>query len=188
MERQIGPLWQELGSGPKGKVPQVVYTIVEVPKGSREKYELDKESGILFLDRDLFGSMTFPGDYGIIPRTLCKDGDPVDVLLLVSHPHHPGIVIPSRPIGLFKMTDEKGEDNKVLCVPDYSVDPSFANIENIKDISKYTIAEIQNFFEHYKELEPGKWVKIKGRQGKEEAEEFILESMAMYNKNVGVKD
>lgn len=182
MNKQKFP-WEELESGPKDKFPEVVHVIIEVSKGSKEKYELDKERGILFLDRDLFGSMIFPGDYGMIPQTLCDDGDSADALVLVSQPHHPGIVIPARPIALMKMTDEKGKDDKVLCVPDDKIDPSFKEIKDLKDVPEYLLAEIKNFFEHYKDLETGKWVKIEEWKNKREAQKFILESAEKYKKS-----
>jgi len=175
-------LWQNLEPGPKDKFPEVVYVIVEVSKGSKEKYELDKERGVLFLDRDLFGSMIFPGDYGMVPQTLCDDGDPVDALVLVDQPHHPGIVIPARPVALVKMTDEKGEDDKVLCVPDDKINPAFKNIRDLKDVPEYLLAEIKNFFEHYKDLEPGKWVKVDEWQGAAQAKKFIQDSAKLYKK------
>jgi len=177
--------FQDIAPGPKDKFPKVVNVIVEISKGSKEKYELDKKTGVLFLDRDLFGSMVYPGDYGMVPQTLCDDGDAVDALILVSQPHHPGIVIPSKPIGLMKMSDEKGEDNKVLCVPDSKIDPAFKEIKELEDIPEYVLAEIKNFFEHYKDLEPGKWVKVEEWQSREQAEKFILQSVKTYKEKNG---
>lgn len=174
--------WQVLEPGPDN-FPETINVIVEISKGSKEKYELDKETGVLFLDRDLFGSMIYPGDYGMVPKTLCDDGDPVDALILVSQPHHPGIVIPSRPVALMKMEDEKGKDDKVLCVPSDKVDPSFKNIRDLKDVPEYLLSEIKNFFEHYKDLEPGKWVKVQQWEGKESAQQFIKDSAEEYKKN-----
>lgn len=174
------PLWQVLEPGPKNEFPDKVYVIVEVSKGGKEKYELDKETGALFLDRDLFGSMVYPGDYGSIPQTLAKDKDPVDALIMVAQPHYPGVIIPVRPIAILNMIDEKGEDNKVLCVPDNGVDPAFKDIQDLKDIPEYTLAEIKNFFEHYKDLEPRKWVKIEGWQGTKAARQYILETAKLY--------
>ncbi len=174
--------WEVLEPGPKN-FPEIINVIVETSKGSKEKYELDKKTGLLFLDRDLFGSMIYPGDYGMVPQTLCDDGDPVDVLILVSQPHLPGIIIPSRPVALMRMEDEKGKDDKVLCVPADNVDPSFKNIRDLEDVSEYLLAEIKNFFEHYKDLEPEKWVEIKGWEGKKSAQEFIQKSVENYKKN-----
>lgn len=181
MKKHLAPLWKILEPGPKDKFPDVIYVIVEVPKGSQEKYELDKETGTLFLNRDLFGSMVFPGDYGSIPKTLCKeDKDPVDALILVSRPHHPGIVIPARPIALMKMEDEKGRDDKILCVPDDKVDPSFKEIRDLKDIPNHLVFKIKNFFEHYKDLEPRKWVRVGKWEDKEKAKKYILEAVNLY--------
>lgn len=182
MDKKIKSAWTALESGPENNFPEIVYIVIEVSKGSREKYELDKESGILFLDRDLFGSMIYPGDYGMIPKTLCDDGDPVDALVLVSQPHHPGIVIPCRPVGLMKMEDEKGKDDKVLCVPADKVDPSFKNVRDIKDVSSYLLAEIKNFFEHYKDLEENKWVKTGSWESAEQAKKFIERAARSYKK------
>lgn len=180
MEKEKTGLWPDLEPGPKDKFPGIVHVIVEVSKGSKEKYELDKKSGVLFLDRDLFGSMIFPGDYGMVPKTLCDDGDPVDALVLVSQPHHPGIVIPARPVALMRMEDEKGQDDKLLCVPDDKINPSFKEIRDIKDVPEYLLAEIKNFFEHYKDLEAGKWVKVGKWEGKQAAREFLLKSQEAY--------
>ncbi len=177
--------FQDIAPGPKDKFPKVVNVIIEISKGSKEKYELDKKTGVLFLDRDLFGAMVYPGDYGMVPQTLCDDGDAVDALILVSHAHHPGIVIPSRPIGLMKMSDEKGQDNKVLCVPDSKIDPAFKGFKELEDVPEYILAEIKNFFEHYKDLEPGKWVKVEEWQSREQAEKFILESAKIYKEKNG---
>lgn len=177
-------LRQILEPGPKDKFPEVIYVIVEVSKGSKEKYEFDKKTGALFLDRDLFASMIFPGDYGSVPQTLCEDGDPVDVLVLVSQPHYPGVVIPARPVALMKMIDERGRDDKVLCVPNDRVDPSFKEIRDLKDVPEYLVLEIKNFFEHYKDLEPEKWVRVEGWQGQEEARKYILDSAKSYKEKL----
>ncbi len=180
MKRKIANTLSTLEPGPEDEFPDVIHVIVEISKGSKEKYELDKEKGVLFLDRDLFGSMIYPGDYGMVPQTICGDGDPVDALVLVSQPHHPGIVIPCRPVALMKMKDEKGEDDKVLCVPGDKVDPAFKEIRDIKDVPSYLLAEIKNFFEHYKDLEEEKWVKVEEWKGAKEAKEFIKESAQAY--------
>lgn len=175
-------LWQILKTGPTGKVPDVIYVIVEVPKGTKGKYEMDEETGALILDRDLFTSMVYPGDYGSVPQTFCVDGDPVDALVLVSQPHYPGVVIPARPIALMKMTDEEGRDDKILCVPDTQVDPSFEEIKDLKDVPKHLIEEIKYFFQGYKELEPGKWIKLEEWEGAKEAKKYILDSVELYQK------
>jgi len=179
--------WNVLEPGPKGKVPNVIHVFVEIPKGAREKYELNKESGILFLDRDLFTSMVYPGDYGFVPKTLCEDGDPVDALILVSQPHFPGVVIRARPIGLLKMIDENGRDDKVICVPDDKTDPRFKNIRDVKDVHPHLIKEIKHFFKHMKELEPGKWVTIERVENAEKAKKFINDSILLYEQKYKVK-
>jgi len=179
------PLWKILEPGPKDKFPDVIYVIVEVPMGAKEKYELDEKTGALFLSRDLFGPMVFPGDYGSIPQTFCEDRDPVDALILTPRPHHPGIVIPVRPVALMKMTDEHGRDDKVLCVPEDKVNPSFKYIKDLKDIPDYLIFRIKNFFEHYKDLEPKKWVKMGKWKDKEAAKEYILDSLQRYREKFG---
>ena len=150
--------------------------------GSSQKYEIDKESGRLFLDRDLFTATAYPGDYGFIPQTLCDDGDAVDVLIISDRPHLPGSVMPCRPIALMKMEDEKGGDDKVVCVPYEKVNPNFGYIHDVDSIDKGLKERIRHFFEHYKDLEPGKWVKVKDWQGKAEAEKFILDSKKNYDK------
>lgn len=171
---------RNLESGPKDKFPEVVYVLLEIAKGSNQKYEVDKKSGLLFLDRDLFTVMVYPGDYGYIPQTLCADGDPVDALVLVSGPHLPGTVIPARPVAVMRMEDEKGMDDKILCVPDEKIDPTFKDIKDLKDVPEATIQKIKHFFEHMKELEPGKWVKVTDWHGAKEAKKFILDSQKIY--------
>jgi len=176
------PLWKSLEPGPKNKFPDIVYVIIEVPKDTNAKYELDPKTGALILSRDLFSSMTYPGDYGSIPQTLCEDGDPVDALVLTSQPHYPGVVIPARPIALLEMKDEKGKDNKVLCVPKKEIDPAFKDLKGLKDVPKNTISEIEHFFKHMKELEPGKWVKLGKWETANKAKQYILKKKEDYKK------
>lgn len=171
--------WPNIEPGPDS-FPETVYVIVEVSKGSREKYELDKERGVLFLDRDLHGPISYPEDYGMIAQTLCDDGDPVDALVLVSRPHNPGVVIPAKPIALMEMSDEKGKDDKVLCVPADGIDPAFSEIEDLDDVPQHILDEIKYFFENYKKLEADKWVKIDQWKGAKEAKKFIKESAKAY--------
>jgi len=130
--------------------------LVEIPKGSRNKYEVDHESGRLRLDRHLFTSTMYPADYGYIEETLGQDGDPLDALVLLQEPTFPGCLIRCRAIGMFRMTDEAGGDDKVLCVP--AVDPRMENLQDIEDVPRFERLEIQHFFEVYKDLEPGKSV------------------------------
>jgi inorganic pyrophosphatase len=129
---------------------------IEIPKGQRNKYEMDHETGRIRLDRMLFTSTRYPADYGFIEGTLARDGDPLDALVVLEEPTFPGCLIRCRSIGMFRMRDEKGPDDKVLCVPAH--DPRMANLQDIEDISRFDRLEIQHFFEVYKEIEPGKEV------------------------------
>jgi inorganic pyrophosphatase len=134
--------------------------VIEIPKGSRNKYEVDHESGRVFLDRYLFTAFGYPTDYGFIENTLGLDGDPVDVLVLLDAPVFPGVGVKVRPVGVFNMTDDAGIDSKVIAVP--AKDPRWDWIQDITDVPEFTRKEIEHFFEHYKDLEPGKWVKTEG--------------------------
>jgi len=130
--------------------------VIEIPKGQRNKYEVDHESGRIRLDRMLFTSTRYPSDYGFIENTLADDGDPLDALVLLDEPTFPGCIILCRPIGMFRMVDEKGRDDKVLCV--VATDPRMAHYAEITDVADFDLLEIQHFFEVYKALEPGKGV------------------------------
>ncbi len=141
--------------------------LVEIPKGERNKYEVDHESGRLRLDRMLFTSTAYPADYGYIENTLGQDGDPLDALVILGNPTFPGCLIACRAIGMFRMTDEAGGDDKVLCVPAH--DPRMQHLQDIGDVSKFDRLEIQHFFEVYKDLEPGKSVEGADWVGREEA-------------------
>jgi inorganic pyrophosphatase len=133
---------------------------IEIPKGSRVKYEVDHETGRVRLDRVLFTSMQYPTHYGFFENTLGEDGDPLDALVLLQDfDLHPGVIVEARPIGVFNMTDDGGGDAKVLCVP---ADPRFDHIQEVSDVSEFLIKEIEHFFTRYKDLEPGKWVKAEG--------------------------
>lgn len=179
------PLWKKLPTGPKDQVPEIVYVIIEVPKDTNAKYEMDEKTGALFLDRDLFTSMVYPADYGSIPHTLSDDGDPVDAMVLVTHPHIPMSVIRARPIGTLKMIDEKGRDDKIICVPEYKVDPRFNEVKDIKNLPNHTLDEVRHFFEHMKELEKGKFIKFESFTGEKEAKEYIKECIKSYEKTFG---
>lgn len=157
--------------------PEEINVVVEIPQGSSVKYEFDKNSGAIVVDRFLYTSMSYPFNYGFIPQTHAEDGDPVDVVIISSLPVTPGSVIPARPIGLLKMEDEAGLDNKIMAVPTEKIDPAFAHIKDIDDINNHLKERIKHFFERYKELEPGKWVKIKEFLAKEYAEEEIKRSL-----------
>ncbi len=157
--------------------PHEINVFVEIPQGSSIKYELDKDSGALVVDRFLHTSMTYPFNYGFIPQTHADDGDPEDVLLISSLPIMPGTIISARPIGLLEMEDEAGLDNKILAVPMEKVDPQFEHVKDIADLNEHVKQRIKHFFKSYKELEPGKWVKTKEFLGKDEAEAEIKKSL-----------
>jgi len=145
--------------------------LVEIPKGSRNKYEVDHETGRIRLDRMLFTSTAYPEDYGYIENTLGQDGDPLDALVILQAPTFPGCIIKARAIGMFRMTDEAGGDDKVLCVP--TLDPRMEHIRDINHVPKFDLLEIQHFFEVYKDLEPGKSVEGANWVGRAEAEAEI---------------
>ena len=145
--------------------------IVEIPRGSRNKYEVDHETGRVYLDRVLFTSFVYPTDYGFFENTLGLDGDPVDVLVLLEYPVFPGVGVKVRPVGVLNMSDEAGSDAKVIAVP--HKDPRWQHIQDIDDVPQQTRDEIQHFFEHYKDLEPGKWVKLEAWGNAAEAEAIV---------------
>ena len=134
--------------------------IIEIPRGSRNKYEVDHETGRVFLDRVLYTTFVYPTDYGFFENTLGLDGDPVDVLLLAQYPLFPGVGVSVRVVGVFNMTDDGGSDAKVIGVP--AGDPRWDHIQDVNVVPEYTRKAIEHFFEHYKDLEPGKWVKTEG--------------------------
>ena len=159
------------------KVPDEINVFIEISKGSGVKYELDKESGLLFVDRFVHVAMGYPFAQGFIPATHAKDGDPADVMLIASDAIMPGVLISARPIGMLQMTDEAGEDNKIIAVPSSKIDPHFAEIHDIADIDAHTKKKIKHFFETYKALEPGKWVKTGEFLGAEAAKAEINASL-----------
>ena len=142
-------------------IPEEVNVVVEIPQGGSVKYEMDKDSGAIMVDRFAYTAMFYPFNYGFIPHTLAKDGDPVDVLVISTYPVYPGAVIPSRVVGMLEMEDEEGIDTNIIAGPTKKVDPFFSKVEDIGDIDEPTKAKIKHFFEHYKEIEPNKWVKVK---------------------------
>lgn len=160
-----------------GTPPDAVNVVIEIPQGSAVKYELDKKTGLVMVDRFLHTSMVYPFNYGFLPHTLADDGDPIDVLLIAAEPVLPGCVVPSRVIGMLEMEDEAGGDQKLIAVPAKNVDPWYAKIDNVTDLDEHTRQEIIHFFEHYKALEPGKWVKIQEIVGKAEATKAIEKAM-----------
>jgi inorganic pyrophosphatase len=160
-------------------VPDDVNVIVEVPIGGEPiKYELDKASGTLVVDRFLYTSMRYPGNYGFIPHTLSGDGDPVDVLIANSRAIAPGAVISVRPVGVLKMQDNAGEDEKIVAVPSAHISARFDGIASYGDLPDITLKQIEHFFAHYKDLEPGKWVRITGWGDAGEARRLILDGVA----------
>ncbi|HEU4997866.1 MAG TPA: inorganic diphosphatase [Lapillicoccus sp.] len=152
------------------------YVTVEIPKGARNKYEVDHETGRIRLDRLLFTSMSYPADYGYVEDSLGEDGDPLDALVLLEEPTFPGCQVLARPIGVFHMTDEAGGDDKLLCVP--AKDPRQAHITELEHINEFDRLEIQHFFETYKDLEPGKSVEGAKWDGREDAERTTTEALA----------
>jgi len=167
--------------GPGEKAPNEIHVVIEIPMNSNVKYEIDKETGLLFVDRILFTSMIYPFNYGFIPATLEEDGDPVDVLVLGYDKLQPGSVIKARPIGVLETEDEKGWDAKIVAVPVDKIDPRFENIRDISDLPQNYRDRIAHFFEHYKELEKGKWVKVVGWRGREDALKRISDAIKRYS-------
>ena len=167
---------------PSGKkLPSDFNVIIEIPaQADPIKYEVDKESGALFVDRFVSTSMHYPCNYGYIPHTLSDDGDPVDVLVVTPFPLHPGVVVRCRPVGMLAMTDEAGGDTKLLAVPIDKLTPLYRAIETPRDLPPETLAQITHFFAHYKDLEPGKWVKVEGWLGPEEAKKEINDSVKRF--------
>jgi len=159
-------------------VPHDINVVVEIPQGSGVKYEIDKESGALIVDRVVFTPMVYPAAYGFIPGTLAEDGDPADVLVLTPPVAIvPGSVIRCRPIGMLKMEDESGMDEKIVAVPHDKISPLYKTVHAIEDLPEITRAQIEHFFTRYKDLEPGKWVKVTGWADKAAAEAVIVKSI-----------
>ncbi len=138
---------------------------IEIPKNSPVKYEIDKETGHLVVDRFMYTAMSYPFNYGYVPNTKAKDGDAVDVMVISSYPVQAGCMLPSRIIGMLEMEDEAGSDNKIIAVPTKKIDPFYAHINDIADLDGATKNMIKHFFEYYKSIEPGKWVKVKNFLG-----------------------
>jgi len=170
---------------PGDKAPEVFNVIIEIPMNADPiKYEVDKESGALMVDRFMGTAMHYPTNYGYVPQTLSGDGDPVDVLVITPYPLIPGVVVPCRALGILKMTDESGEDGKVLAVPTNKVLPIYSHWSKPEDLNPMRLKAIAHFFEHYKDLEEGKWVKIQGWEGPESAHKEIMDGIANYNKSL----
>lgn len=172
---------EKIGAGKNA--PEEVNVIIEVPMGSDPvKYEFNKEAGMIEVDRFVQTAMFYPCNYGFVPCTLSKDGDPVDVLVIANYPIIPGAAIKVRPIGVLMMEDESGMDEKVLAVPTTKLDPYFANINSYQDLPEIFINRIKHFFENYKALEKGKWVKVGGWQDQNAAKLIIKEGMELAKK------
>lgn len=166
---------------PGKNVPHVVNVVIEIPAHSGPvKYEVDKESGTLVVDRFMSTAMFYPCNYGYIPQTLSEDGDPVDVLVITPVPLLSGAVVSVRPIGMLTMTDEAGPDAKLIAVPTEKLLPMYAHMQEPGDVPPHMLAMIKHFFEHYKDLEQGKWVKVEGWEGSEKAKQEILASIERY--------
>jgi inorganic pyrophosphatase len=154
--------------------PDDINVIIEVAVGSEPiKYEIDKNSGALFVDRYLFTPMTYPCNYGFVPHTLSDDGDPIDVLVATTRPIIPGAIINCRPIGVLLMTDEAGQDEKIIAVPTTKLSERYKNVSSYTDLPEITLKQIEHFFEHYKDLEPNKWVKIDSWKDADEAKTLL---------------
>lgn len=168
---------------PGSKAPEVFNVIIEIPQNADPiKYEVDKETGAIFVDRFINTAMFYPANYGYVPQTLSGDGDPVDVLVLTPYALQPGVVVPCRALGMLRMEDESGVDAKVLAVPTEKILPAYAHMKTIADVNEGTLNAISHFFEHYKDLEKGKWVKVLGWVSIEEAHKEIADGIANVKK------
>lgn len=168
-------LWRDLTPG--SHPPEIITAVVEIPAGSRNKYELDKDSGLIRLDRVLYSAVHYPGDYGFIPRTLAEDGDPCDVLVLLNEPTFPGCQIDARPIGVLRMLDRGEPDDKILAVPSH--DPFYGEYFDIADIPQHYLREVEHFFGIYKDLE-GKRMEVIGWEKSEHAAEAVMDGIRAY--------
>jgi len=167
---------------PGKNVPETFNVIIEIPmNGDPIKYEVDKESGAIFVDRFMSTSMHYPTNYGYVPKTIAGDGDPVDVLVITPVPLLPGVVVSCRPIGILKMQDEAGDDGKVLAVPTDKILSIYSQWQKPEDLNPMRLRTIEHFFEHYKDLEKGKWVKVMGWEGPEAARLEVTEGIRKYN-------
>lgn len=160
-----------------GENPDKVKAIIEIPYGSNIKYEVEKESGAVVLDRVMHSAMYYPANYGFVNDTLSQDGDPADIMVLTEYPMQAGCVVNCRLVGVLIMEDESGIDEKLLAVPVSKVDPTFNEIQDLGDLPKHTLDKIKNFFETYKALEPGKWVKVKDYQDKAAATKILQDAI-----------
>ncbi|MGC4060596.1 MAG: inorganic diphosphatase [Aquabacterium sp.] len=165
------------------KAPDVFNVIIEIPANADPiKYEIDHETGAVFVDRFMGTSMHYPCNYGYVPQTIAPDGDPVDVLVVTPFPLQPGVVIPCRPLGILKMEDEAGGDSKLVAVPTEKICAMYKDIQKMEDLPVLLVSQIKHFFEHYKDLEPGKWVKVVGWDGIEVAKAEVSGGLAAFAK------
>jgi inorganic pyrophosphatase len=168
---------------PGKNLPDEINVVIEIPQGSGAiKYEVDKDSGAVCVDRFLGTSMVYPANYGFVPNTLSDDGDPADVLVLSPVPMIPGCVVRCRPVGVLKMQDESGGDEKILAVPVDKVTPAFKHVQTCADLPGLVCQQIEHFFSHYKDLEPGKWVKIEGWGSVDEAKQLLRQAAQRVSK------
>ncbi len=172
--------WKDIAVGKD--VPRVVNAVIEIPMGSRNKYELDKETGLIRLDRVVYSSVSYPGDYGFIPRTLWEDGDPLDVLVITRFSSHPLIIMEVRPIGVMQIIDDSERDDKIIAVP--VGDPFFNKVEDVNDLEPHILDEIKNFFEIYKQLQ-NKVVKVEKLLSREEAYKSIEHGIKLFKEKYG---
>jgi len=163
-----------------GSNPDKVNALIEIPNGSNIKYEVDKESGAVVVDRILYSAMYYPANYGFVPNTLADDGDPADILVINENAFQAGSVIACRLIGVLVMEDEAGMDEKLVAVPVTKIDPTYEGVNSLEDLPKATLDKIKNFFETYKMLEPNKWVKVKEFKGKDEATKILQKAIESY--------
>ena len=164
---------------PGKKAPEEFNVVIEIPMNSDPiKYEVDKASGAIFVDRFMTTAMYYPTNYGYVPQTLSGDGDPVDVLVITPYPLHPGVVVTCRALGILKMEDEAGIDGKVLAVPTDKILPIYSHWKTVEDVNDMRLSAISHFFEHYKDLEQGKWVKVLGWEGPDSARAEVRTGMA----------
>jgi inorganic pyrophosphatase len=171
-------LFNKLSSGKNP--PYDIYAVIEIPKDSNIKYELDEKTGLLFVDRKLYTSMTYPFNYGFIPQTKEEDGDPIDVLVLSNDQYSPLCIIRSKPIGVLIMEDEEGIDSKIIAVPDRKIDSNYSKFDEIDQIDNGVLEKIKHFFEHYKELEKDKFVKVINWENKNRAQEIVTHGIKRF--------
>ena len=168
-------------------VPDEINAVIEIPsRGSPVKYEVDKASGLVSVDRFLATPMFYPCEYGFIPQTLSEDGDPLDVLVISPYPLFPRSIIRCRPVGMLRMSDESGKDMKIIAVPTLKLTPIYQHVKTLSDLEKGLLAAIQHFFQHYKELEAGKWSKVDGFEEAAVAKQEILASIKRYQQKGSV--